>query len=148
MDFPDGSTYTMNPKFLSLVAEEADASTGSTSGHHQMGKQAKTRATSKEKEGAVEEESDERSDSDYDEDEEEDEEEEHRHARERAKAGLPSKGKKRKAPVGVSTIKAAKKKKKKTSAPACQVRSDMIRIPLARRSRARAANQHSAIHNI
>ena len=116
----------MSPKCLSLVAEEADASTGSTSGHHQMGKQAKTRATSKENDDAVEEESDERSDSDYDEDEKEDEEEEHRHAREHAKAGLPSKGKKRKAPVGVSTIKAAKKKKnkKKTSAPACQVRGN------------------------
>ena len=49
----------------------------------------------------------------------------------RAKARASSK-EKRKA--------AKKKKKKKTSAPACQVRSDMIRIPLARRSRARTAN--------
>ena len=67
-------------------------------------------------------------------------------------AAGPASSKKRKAPVGVSTIKAAKKKKKKkkTSAPACQVRSDMIRIPLVRRSRTRTANTQrvNVIHEI
>ena len=123
METPDGSAYAMQPKFLSLVTSEEDAAAGLTS---EVGKRAKARAPSSEKEDAAEEELEEESDK------------EHRHARERAKAGAPSNGKKRAAPAGARTSKAAKKKK--TSAPTCQVRSDLIRIPLARRSRARSAN--------
>ena len=134
VDFADGSTYNMHPKFLSLVAA-ADKS----SEHRQVGKRAKARQPSSEKEDATVEESeeseegsdkeeDERSDSDYGEEgqeEEGQEEEEHRHAREYAKAGAPSKGKKRAAPAGARTSKAAKAaKKKKNSASACQVRSE------------------------
>ena len=134
VDFPDGSSYTINRKFLSLVVEE-DAATDTTSEHRQVGKLAKTRAPSKEKEDAAEEESeeqsqeesDERSGSDYDEEGEageEGREEAHRHAKERAKARArgSKQGKKRAAHAGANTSKPAKKKK--TSAPACQVRSD------------------------
>ena len=134
VDFPDGSSYTINRKFLSLVVEE-DAATDATSEHRQVGKLAKTRAPSKEKEDAAEEESeeqsqeesDERSGSDYDEEGEagdEGREEAHRHAKERAKARArgSKQGKKRAAHAGANTSKPAKKKK--TSAPACQVRSD------------------------
>ena len=138
MDFPDGSTFTLNRKLLSLVAEdEGTAAADATSEHRHVGKRAKTRAPSKEKEDAAEEESeeseegsdkeeDERSDSDYGEKGEEDEDDEHRHARKRAKARAPSKGKKRAAPAGARTSKAAKaaKKTQKTSASACQVRSE------------------------
>ena len=131
VDFTDGSSYIMNPKFLSLVAEEAGAATNAMSEHHEVGKRAKTRTPSSEKEDAAEEgeseeseeqsqeEEDERSDFDYD---EEGGQEEHHHVRERAKAGAPSKGKKRAAPAGASTSKAAKKKK--TSASARQVRGE------------------------
>ena len=129
VDFPDGSPYTINRKFLSLVVEE-DAATDATSEHRQVGKLAKTRAHSKEKEESEEqsqEESDERSGSDYDEEGEageEGREEAHRHAKERAKARArgSKQGKKRAAHAGANTSKPAKKKK--TSAPACQVRSD------------------------
>ena len=132
VDFTDGSSNIMNPKFLSLVAEEAGAATNAMSEHHEVGKRAKTRTPSSEKEDAAEEgeseeseeqsqeEEDERSDFDYD---EEGGQEEHHHVRERAKAGAPSKGKKRAAPAGASTSKAAKKKKK-TSASAFQVQSE------------------------
>ena len=135
VDFPDGFSYTINPKFLSLVAEEACESTVATSGHRLVGKRAKTRAPSKEMEDAVEEESeeqsqeesDERSGSDYDEAGEAGEEGRegaHRHAKERAKARArgSKQGKKRAAHAGANTSKPAKKKK--ASAPACQVRSD------------------------
>ena len=93
MDFPDGSTFTLNRKILSLVAEdEGTAAADATSEHRHVGKRAKTRAPSKEKEDAAEEaseeseeeshkEEDERSDSDYGEEGGEDEEDEHRHAR-------------------------------------------------------------------
>ena len=132
VNFADGSTYNMHPKFLSLVVAAADQ----TSEHRQVGKRAKAREPSSEKEDATVEESeeseegsdkeeDERSDSDYGEKGEEDEDDEHRHARKRAKARAPSKGKKRAAPAGANTSKAAKAaKKKKTNASACQVRSE------------------------
>ena len=138
VDFADGSTYNIQPKFLSLV-EEVDAVTGTTSEHRQVDKRAKIRTPSKEKEDAAEEESegeDERSDSDYAEEEGQEGEggeEEHRHARERAKTRSPSKrktratpkGKKRAAPEGARTSQAAKAaKKQKTSASACQVRRE------------------------
>ena len=161
VDFTDGSTYNIQPKFLSLV-EEVDAVTGTTSEHRQVDKRAKIRTPSKEKEDAAEEESedeDERSDSDYAEEEEQEGEggeEEHRHARERAKTRSPSKGKKRAtpkgkkraAPEGARTSKAAKvAKKQKTSASACQVRRERNTAG-ANVTRTGCSNHHSAIHNI
>lgn len=53
VDFADGSTYNIQPKFLSLV-EEVDAVTGATSEHRQVDKRAKIRTPSKEKEDAAE----------------------------------------------------------------------------------------------
>ena len=153
VDFADGSTYNMQPKFLSLV-EEVDAVTGTTSEHRQVDKRAKIRTPSREKEDAAEEASegeDERSDSDYAEEEEQEGEggeEQHRHARERAKTRSPSKGKKRAAPEGARTSKAAKAaKKQKTSASACQVRRERNTAG-ANVTRTGCSNQHSAIHNI
>ena len=141
VDFPDGSSYIMNPKFLSLVAEEAGTATNAMSEHHEVGKRAKTRTPdltpSSEKEDAAEEgeseeseeqsqeEEDERSDFDYD---EEGGQEKHHHVRERAKAGAPSKGKNGSAPAGANTSKAAKKSR--TSAPACQVRRERGILPV------------------
>ena len=110
MDFPDGSTYTINSKALALVSEEENGAANAASEHRHAQKRAKAQASSKEKEDA---------------------------------ADLKS-AKKRAAPWGANTNEAAKKKL--TRASACQVRSEGI--PLARTSRAQAANLHSAIHNI
>ena len=149
VDFPDGSSYTINRKILSLVVEE-DAATDATSEHRQVGKRAKTRAPSSENEGAAaEEESDKRSDSDYDEEEEREKEgegeEERRHARVRAKARAPSKGKKRAAPAGGNKSKPAKKNKISTSA--CQVRSERNNAG-AMGPRAHGLPTHHVVHQI
>ena len=48
MGFPDGSTYTMNSKALTLVSEEENA----TSEHRHAQKRAKAQASSKENKGA------------------------------------------------------------------------------------------------
>ena len=61
VDFPDGSTYNMHPKFLSLVASEDQdaAAADQSSEHRQVGKRAKAREPSSEKEDATVEESEE-----------------------------------------------------------------------------------------
>ena len=46
-DFADSSTYTMNPKFLSLVAVEEVAAADATSEHRHVRKRAKGPASSK-----------------------------------------------------------------------------------------------------
>ena len=54
MDFPDGSKYTMNPKALSLVAEEVGTVAGETfDRHHVRSERAKGRAPSKGKKRAT-----------------------------------------------------------------------------------------------
>ena len=159
VDFADGSTYTMQPKCLSLV-EEVDAVTGTTSEDRQVDKRAKIRTPSKEKEDAAEEESegeDERSGSAYAEEEEQEGEggeEEHRHARERAKTRSPSKGKKRAtpkgkkraAPEGARTSKAAKAAKSIHHQPDhSQTSRSNMRGFLTRRSRRPPCHRRSKL---
>ena len=53
MDFPDGSTYTINSKALALVSEEENGAANAASEHRHAQKRAKAQASSKEKEDAA-----------------------------------------------------------------------------------------------
>ena len=54
VDFADGSTHTMNPKALSLVAEEEGPAADATSEHRHVRKRAKGPASSKMTDSAAE----------------------------------------------------------------------------------------------